>query len=241
MESTSARMTRLGKSLVTDSEILSLDRLVAEIDSVDAEAVCALAAELLAPERLSAAGIGPSEEHFLAALEHATPTLARAPHEDPPQRPQAAVARDGEGGRGARAGARRGGARARRHRGRGRGDGRLHHARRPSCRTSCARSRPACPASSARAAGTPSEVDGRAREAGLPVFYAPNFALGAVLMMRYAREASRYFEAAEIIELHHETKLDAPSGHRARDRGRDGGRRRRSTPSGCPASSRTRR
>jgi 4-hydroxy-tetrahydrodipicolinate reductase len=56
------------------------------------------------------------------------------------------------------------------------------------------------------------EVDGRAREAGVPVFYAPNFALGAVLMMRYAREASRYFAAAEIIELHHQTKLDAPSG-----------------------------
>jgi 4-hydroxy-tetrahydrodipicolinate reductase len=58
----------------------------------------------------------------------------------------------------------------------------------------------------------PGQVDGRAREAGVPVFYAPNFALGAVLMMRYAREASRYFRAAEIVELHHETKLDAPSG-----------------------------
>jgi len=58
----------------------------------------------------------------------------------------------------------------------------------------------------------PEAVDGRAREAGVPVFYAPNFALGAVLMMRYAREASRYFRAAEIIELHHETKVDAPSG-----------------------------
>jgi predicted Zn-dependent peptidase len=78
MESTSARMTRLGKSLVTDSEILSLDRLVAEIDNVDTEAVCGLAAELLAPERLSAAGIGPNDELFYAALEHATPGLARA-------------------------------------------------------------------------------------------------------------------------------------------------------------------
>jgi predicted Zn-dependent peptidase len=78
MESTSARMTRLGKSLATDSEILSLDRLVAEIDAVDAEAVAALTGELLAPARLSAAGIGPSEEQFLAALEVATPTLARA-------------------------------------------------------------------------------------------------------------------------------------------------------------------
>jgi predicted Zn-dependent peptidase len=78
MESTSARMTRLGKSIITDTEILSLDRLTAEIDAVDADAVCALAAELLAPERLSAAGIGPDEERFREALERATPTLARA-------------------------------------------------------------------------------------------------------------------------------------------------------------------
>ena len=78
MESTSARMTRLGKGLVTDTEILSLDRLIAEIDAVDAEGVCTLAGELFAPERLSAAAIGPSEEHFLAALERATPALAQA-------------------------------------------------------------------------------------------------------------------------------------------------------------------
>jgi 4-hydroxy-tetrahydrodipicolinate reductase len=58
----------------------------------------------------------------------------------------------------------------------------------------------------------PEEVDGEARAAGVSVFYAPNFALGAVLMMRFAREASRHFQAAEIIELHHETKVDAPSG-----------------------------
>jgi 4-hydroxy-tetrahydrodipicolinate reductase len=56
------------------------------------------------------------------------------------------------------------------------------------------------------------EVEGAAQAAGLPVFYAPNFALGAVLMMRFAREASRHLRTAEIIELHHETKLDAPSG-----------------------------
>ncbi len=58
----------------------------------------------------------------------------------------------------------------------------------------------------------PEEVHGPAKEAGVAVFYAPNFALGAVLMMRFAREASKYFPAAEIVELHHETKLDAPSG-----------------------------
>ena len=43
-------------------------------------------------------------------------------------------------------------------------------------------------------------------------FVAPNFAIGAVLMMRFAEEASRLMAKAEIIELHHDTKLDAPSG-----------------------------
>jgi 4-hydroxy-tetrahydrodipicolinate reductase len=56
------------------------------------------------------------------------------------------------------------------------------------------------------------EVGDVARAARLPVLYAPNFAIGAVLMMRFAAEASRYLDAAEIIELHHQTKLDAPSG-----------------------------
>jgi predicted Zn-dependent peptidase len=78
MESTSTRMNRLGKSLITDSELLSLDRLVAEIDAVEAGSVCELAAALLAPERLSAAGIGPSEERFVAAIERVAPTLAVA-------------------------------------------------------------------------------------------------------------------------------------------------------------------
>jgi predicted Zn-dependent peptidase len=78
MESTSTRMNRLGKSLITDSELLSLERIEAEIDAVDAESVCALAAALLLPEHLSAAGIGPSEERFLEAVERVTPTLARA-------------------------------------------------------------------------------------------------------------------------------------------------------------------
>src|ERR1700704_6784090 len=50
---------------------------------------------------------------------------------------------------------------------------------------------------------------------GLPqanVLVAPNFAIGAVLMMRFAAEAAKHMEKAEIIELHHDQKLDAPSG-----------------------------
>jgi len=78
MESTSNRMSRLGKSLITDTELLSIERIMAEIDAVEPEALAELAEVLLAPEKLSAAGIGPSEERFLAAVEHVNPGLARA-------------------------------------------------------------------------------------------------------------------------------------------------------------------
>jgi 4-hydroxy-tetrahydrodipicolinate reductase len=55
-------------------------------------------------------------------------------------------------------------------------------------------------------------VDTAAREHGVAVFHAPNFAVGAVLMMRFAAEAVKQMPKAEIIELHHDTKLDSPSG-----------------------------
>jgi len=48
------------------------------------------------------------------------------------------------------------------------------------------------------------------------ILIAPNFAIGAVLMMEFATKASKYFESAEIIELHHPNKVDAPSGTAAR-------------------------
>jgi 4-hydroxy-tetrahydrodipicolinate reductase len=51
---------------------------------------------------------------------------------------------------------------------------------------------------------------------GANVFFAPNFAIGAVLMMRFAAEAAKHMAKAEIIELHHDKKLDAPSGTAAR-------------------------
>ncbi len=55
-------------------------------------------------------------------------------------------------------------------------------------------------------------VDRLAQEHSVPAFHAPNFAIGAVLMMRFASEAAKHFPKAEIVELHHDTKLDAPSG-----------------------------
>jgi predicted Zn-dependent peptidase len=78
MESTSNRMSRLGKSLITDTELLSIERIMAEVDAVEPEALAELAGILLAPEKLSAAGIGPSEDRFLAAVERVNPGLARA-------------------------------------------------------------------------------------------------------------------------------------------------------------------
>ena len=76
MESTSNRMSRLGKSLITDAELLSFERIIAEIESVDGDEVSELAALLLAPERMSAAGIGTSEDVFRAAVERVNPALA---------------------------------------------------------------------------------------------------------------------------------------------------------------------
>jgi predicted Zn-dependent peptidase len=79
MESTSNRMSRLGKSLISDTELLTFDRIFAEIDAVDSDAIAELAAVLLPPERLSASGVGPDEDRFRRAVERANaPLVARA-------------------------------------------------------------------------------------------------------------------------------------------------------------------
>ncbi|EWT03503.1 4-hydroxy-tetrahydrodipicolinate reductase [Intrasporangium oryzae NRRL B-24470] len=52
--------------------------------------------------------------------------------------------------------------------------------------------------------------------AGVGVLVAPNFAVGAILMMSFAAQAARFFESVEIVELHHPAKVDAPSGTAAR-------------------------
>ncbi len=56
------------------------------------------------------------------------------------------------------------------------------------------------------------DIAEQAAERGVPVLVAPNFAMGAVLMMQFARQAARNMKACEIVELHHDGKLDAPSG-----------------------------
>ncbi len=61
-------------------------------------------------------------------------------------------------------------------------------------------------------AGDLAELDREAAAGGAPVLVAPNFAMGAVLMMQFAESAAKYLGACEIVELHHEAKVDAPSG-----------------------------
>jgi 4-hydroxy-tetrahydrodipicolinate reductase len=58
----------------------------------------------------------------------------------------------------------------------------------------------------------PTELGALAEQNGLRLFVAPNFSIGAVLMVRFAREAAAHFPRAEIVELHNEAKKDAPSG-----------------------------
>jgi 4-hydroxy-tetrahydrodipicolinate reductase len=55
-------------------------------------------------------------------------------------------------------------------------------------------------------------LDAVARKRGLGAMLVPNFSIGAILMMRFAEEAAKYFPSVEIIELHHDRKQDAPSG-----------------------------
>src|SRR4051794_2329299 len=79
MESTSNRMSRLGKSVITDTELMTFDRIFAEIDAVEPDELAELAAVLLAPERLSVSGVGPEEDRFRAAVSRANAALtARA-------------------------------------------------------------------------------------------------------------------------------------------------------------------
>jgi predicted Zn-dependent peptidase len=75
LESTSNRMSRLGKSLITDTELMTLERVMAEIDAVDGDELAELAAVLLPTDRLAAAGVGPDEDTFRAAVGRANTAL----------------------------------------------------------------------------------------------------------------------------------------------------------------------
>jgi predicted Zn-dependent peptidase len=71
-------MTRLGKATVSGITLLPIEEIVTRLEAVSAEDVTALARELLDPSRLSAAGIGPSEDRFRDAVERVNPALLQA-------------------------------------------------------------------------------------------------------------------------------------------------------------------
>ena len=194
MESTSNRMSRLGKSLITDTELLSLEELV-ERDRRGRrrEDIAELAGDLLRLDRLSAAGIGPSEARFRAAIQRVNPALVGRARgmKSPPAR-----AGNGEGRLACsdRRSRRRGTSLSTSSRGR---------ATPPSTSPAPRRSRRTCavclqdgvPVVVGTTGFDQERVDALAREHALPVFYAPNFALGAVLMMRFAAEAGKVHAA----------------------------------------------
>ena len=78
MESTLARMNRIGSAVLTGVPLLTLDEVLDAVDAVTVEDVAALAREIYAPERLSAACVGADEAPFRAGLEHVHPGLAAA-------------------------------------------------------------------------------------------------------------------------------------------------------------------
>jgi predicted Zn-dependent peptidase len=75
LESTSNRMTRLGKAMITETPLLPIEEIVRRIDAVGTDEVSELSGELLAPERLSAAGIGVDEARFREAVARINPAL----------------------------------------------------------------------------------------------------------------------------------------------------------------------
>ena len=79
LESTAARMNRLGAAVLCDQPVLSIDEVVQRIEAVTLDDVAALTRELLAPQRLSAAGVGADEDAFRRALEPLVPELAAGP------------------------------------------------------------------------------------------------------------------------------------------------------------------
>jgi predicted Zn-dependent peptidase len=78
LESTGARMNRLGSEVLAGETLMALDELVRQIDAVSHDDLVALAEELWLPERLSAAGIGPDEERFEQALAEVVPALVES-------------------------------------------------------------------------------------------------------------------------------------------------------------------
>ena len=213
MESTLARMNRLGSSLLMGVPLLSLDELLAATDAVTLEDVKALAAELFDPARMSAAGVGEERGRASGPRSSRQPGAARG------------VIRVGVSGAAGRMGetvcravegaddmelAGRAdpalGTDAGRHpRRRGDGGGLLAAGHRAGNARACLEAGVHCVMGTTGADFSELEGVGSAN-----LFVAPNFAIGAVLMMEASKLIAAHMPECEIVELHHDKKLDAP-------------------------------
>ena len=232
MESTGARMHRLGGSLLFDLPLLETDEVMERIDAVTMDDMRSLVDELWRPGALSAAGIGPDEDCVLLRGRR-----------DRGRRAVGRVIRVAVAGAAGRMGS------ATCDAVEGAEDMELTGRADPTLGTSVidvlgdadvlvdftipsqavGNAREAAHAGVHVVIGTTGWDDGELREAvaGAPgkVFAAANFAIGAVLMMRFAAEASKHMQSAEIIEYHRPQKLDKPSGTAARTAAADARRR----------------
>ncbi len=250
-ESTAARMTRISRATLFGLPIESLDEMLAKVDAIEVDDLTELAAELYGADRLSAACVG--------ARRRPLPRGAGAGQRDPGSgmirvaaRPGAPRGRKWSGRMGGRLrggrGRRRAGAERPRRPGAGGRAGRGARARPTSSSTSPSPTPPSpTSAPASRRASTPSSAPpaststppGAAAEASQAnCFVAPNFAIGAVLLMEVSQTIATHMPECEIVELHHDKQARRPLGHREADRGADRrGRRQRppADPLGAPA------
>ena len=259
MESTGARMNRLGKALVTNGELLDEAEVAERVERVTADDIVALAAELYDPANLCAAGHRPGSRGLRRRRRHpgggrsdAVTRVAVAGASGRLGGPICtAVAAADDLALAARIAPSLAGAGADAY-----GDVAaalaaadvdvLVDVTRPECvephvRLAIDAGVPVVLCTTGYGDDVAASLDAAARAAGVQVFYAPNFAVTAVLMMRLAVEAARHVPDCEIVEEHAATKLDRPSGtalHTARLIAEAHGARAASDPLAAPAGSR---
>ena len=220
-ESTAARMTRISRATLFDLPIDSLDEMLAKVDAVEVDDLTALAAELYGAERLSAACVGRGEDCFREALAPVSEALVG--RHDPGRRLRSRRA-DGpgrlRGGRG-----RRGHGAGREGRSRARGRARRRARRAPTSSSTSPRPRPRSATSRACLEAGVHVVVGTTGFEVEELREAVEAAPGERQLLRRpqlrdrrgaadggAQLIARHMPECEIVELHHDKKLDAPSG-----------------------------
>ena len=223
LEDTGSRMTRLGKAELVHGELLGVDEVLARIDAVTPGRGARASPATCSAPRPTLAVIGPFDARIAGRRRRLTLGARRIAH-DADGRGRRGQGPDGFRGLPHRRGRRR--PRAGRGRGRGRRPAALVEA---GAEVAIDFTTPDAVLATLQfvimhkihaVVGTTGFDDARLAQVrawasdapGVGVLIAPNFGIGAVLMMRFAAQAAPFFESVEIVELHHPNKADAPSG-----------------------------